>query len=198
MNRLGGCRFLVLLAAVCMTGRPTEAATPRTDAAMRFRQQVQAFTDDLISAGADVFLAQRTAYPAVAEAWRWRLPPALLFGMMVTESGLDPHARSRIGALGLLQVRPDVWVPSLGRLYGTDLRDPETNVRYGAHVVAVFARRSGGRWDLTLQSYSGNARGYALKVMRAIKRYGRRQCPSGDLDACVGLPLYWAYSGGTP
>ncbi len=70
---------------------------------------------------------------------------ALLLALIEQESHFDPHARSSMGALGLMQVRPFVaqevatqqGIPWSGP---DTLRDPELNVRIGTRYFAEMKR----------------------------------------------------------
>ena len=62
------------------------------------------------------------------------LSTKLVMGMMETESTFDPMARSKSGALGLMQVKPETadWIRGkMGEPEGVDLFDPEENVLTG-------------------------------------------------------------------
>ena len=86
---------------------------------------------------------QRARYPlryetiVRAHARNYDLPPALLAGVIYTESKFDASARSDAGAIGLMQLLPDtakgIAVRTGGhRFVVADLLDPEINVRYGS------------------------------------------------------------------
>jgi soluble lytic murein transglycosylase len=70
-------------------------------------------------------------------ARNYRLDPALLAGVIYTESKFDANARSSSGAIGLMQLLPDtakgIALHTGGsRFRVSDLDDPEINVRYGS------------------------------------------------------------------
>ena len=70
-------------------------------------------------------------------ARNYRLDPAFLAAVIYQESKFDAHARSRSGAIGLMQLLPGtaegIAVHTGGsRFRVSDLDDPEINVRYGA------------------------------------------------------------------
>jgi soluble lytic murein transglycosylase len=70
-------------------------------------------------------------------ARNYRLDPALLAGVIYQESKFQVHARSRSGAIGLMQLLPDtakgIAVHTGGsRFRVEDLDDAEINVRYGS------------------------------------------------------------------
>jgi soluble lytic murein transglycosylase len=70
-------------------------------------------------------------------ARNYRLDPALLAAVIYQESKFRPHARSKSGAIGLMQLLPatakGIAIHTGGsRFRVSDLDDPEINVRYGA------------------------------------------------------------------
>ena len=85
----------------------------------------------------------RLVYPLRYEAIvrghaaNYRLDGGLLAAVIYTESKFDPNARSKAGAVGLMQLLPATGQAIALRTGGTgfvesDLRNPEINVRYGA------------------------------------------------------------------
>jgi len=71
-----------------------------------------------------------------AHARNYDLDPALLAAVIYQESRFRPDARSRSGAIGLMQLLPDTARGIAIRTGGTrfqtsDLYNPELNVRYG-------------------------------------------------------------------
>lgn len=70
-------------------------------------------------------------------ARNYGLDPAFLAAVIYSESKFDPHARSRSGAVGLMQLLPETAKGIAQRTGGSrfrvaDLDDPELNIRYGA------------------------------------------------------------------
>ena len=65
-----------------------------------------------------------------------RLDAALVAAVIYTESRFRPHAVSKVGAMGLMQLRP-VTAETIARMTGgtsfsvSDLYDPDVNVAYG-------------------------------------------------------------------
>jgi soluble lytic murein transglycosylase len=92
-------------------------------------------------------------------ARRWGVDPLLVAAVVRVESRGRPHARSRRGALGLMQVMPATgrWIAqTLGekgfspqRLY-----DPATNLRYGTWYLAFLLRRYRGDVAQALAAYN--------------------------------------------
>src|SRR5688500_4722574 len=141
-----------------------------TTAAMsttQFEADRQAFARDLLATGAvNEERADELASYAVREAYTRRVPPALVLGVMLTENrGLASSARSNVGAVGLMQIHPPAWKRSLGKLFGTNLRDDQTNLRYGVFILSHYLRRArdpmGARaaWRHGLLRYNGCVRG---------------------------------------
>lgn len=73
-----------------------------------------------------------------------RVDPCLLWALMLQESGFDAKARSRAGAIGLLQLLPATASRLKGRAVSADdLADPEENVRLAARYFARLLREFG-------------------------------------------------------
>ena len=93
------------------------------------------------------------------------LEPALLFGLIRTESAFDQNAVSRAGAAGLTQLMPATAEEAAARLRrqgGPDytgsssinLRDPAANIHIGASYLAFLNERMGDPL-LALLAYNG-------------------------------------------
>jgi hypothetical protein len=173
----------------------------------QFSRDVDAFATDLRRTGKlGAGRADSIARVAVREAYHRRIPPALVFGVMLTENGrFKPNARSKVGALGLMQIMPRMWTPNLGPILGRNLRDDETNLRYGVYILRYFAKRTADTLDakgvirVALLGYNGCVRGtntprcqtYPEKVQRHVDQSARTICSGRDFHECVALPL-WA------
>ena len=95
-------------------------------------------------------------------ARNYELDPALLAAVIYRESKFDPDARSRSGAIGLMQLLPDtakgIAVHTGGeRFVVDDLYDPEINVRYGAFYLRRLLRKYGDE-RLALAAYNAGQR----------------------------------------
>jgi soluble lytic murein transglycosylase-like protein len=78
------------------------------------------------------------------------LEPALVRAVLVAESGGDPHAISRRGARGLMQL-----MPATARRYGVrDVFDPEQNIRAGSHYLRDLIDRYSSDLELVLAAYN--------------------------------------------
>lgn len=173
----------------------------------QFQRDVDAFASDLRGTGRiDGHRADSIALVAVREAYHRRVPPALVLGVMLTENDkFKSKAKSNVGALGLMQIMPRMWAPKLGKYLGKDLRDDETNVRYGVYILRHFARATPDTLDasdllnVALLGYNGCVRGtntpdckaYPRKVQRHVERSARASCSGMAFRNCVALPL-WA------
>lgn len=79
------------------------------------------------------------------------VPWQVVAAVMIVESQGDPDATSPTGAVGLMQLRPEHWESYAGA-YGSDPRDPYTNIRTGAAILAD-AYATWGSWDLAVAAY---------------------------------------------
>jgi hypothetical protein len=173
----------------------------------QFQRDVAAFATDLMGTGQlGRDRADSIARVAVREAYHRRIPPALVLGVMLTENDrFKPNARSKVGAMGLMQIMPRLWTPNLGPILGHNLKDDETNLRYGVYILKHFAKRTPDSLDAgavirsALLSYNGCVRGrntpdckaYPDKVRRHVERDARSVCAGQGFHDCVALPL-WA------
>lgn len=173
----------------------------------QFQRDVDAFATDLRRTGnLGPERADSIARVAVREAYHRRIPPALVLGVMLTENDkFKPNARSKVGALGLMQIMPRLWTPNLGPILGRNLKDDETNLRYGVYILKHFARKTSDTLDAgdvvrtALLSYNGCVRGrntpdckaYPEKVRRHVERDAINSCGGRPYEDCVALPL-WA------
>jgi soluble lytic murein transglycosylase-like protein len=171
-------------------------------ASSRFLRDRNAFALDLIATGKVKFpRAIRLADVAVREAYRRQVPPALVLGVMLTENDeLKSTARSRQGALGLMQIHPGPWRSALGGIFGRNLRNDTTNLRYGVYILSHLSRRSvedSVPWRTALLRYNGCVRGtntrdcfkYPEVVRREVQRSARTTCAGASFNDCVITPL---------
>ena len=76
-------------------------------------------------------------------------PVALLVAVAWEESRMDPRARSRAGARGLLQL-----MPRTARALGTNPDDPRASINAGARYLSQLLGRFGGDLELALAAYN--------------------------------------------
>jgi len=76
--------------------------------------------------------------------------PALIRAVIVVESGFNPRAVSRKGAMGLMQL-----LPATARRYGAfNALDPAQNIHAGAMYLADLLVRFHGNLELSLAAYN--------------------------------------------
>ena len=111
----------------------------------------------------------RARYPLAYEhviaghARNYELDAALLAAVVYRESKFDADARSRSGAIGLMQLLPStakgIAVHTGGsRFVVSDLYDPELNVRYGAFYLRRLLVKYEGDERLALAAYNAGQR----------------------------------------
>ena len=180
----------------------------------QFQKDVDAFAADLRGTGKiDGDRADSIARVAVREAYHRRIPPALVLGVMLTENdAFKSRAKSNVGALGLMQVMPRLWARNLGPILGKNLRDDETNLRYGVYILKHFAKRTSDTLDagdvtrVALLNYNGcvsgsntpDCRAYPDKVQHHVEVSARETCSGRAFQECVALPLWAALRDTTP
>jgi soluble lytic murein transglycosylase len=91
-------------------------------------------------------------------AARNRLDAALVAAVIYEESRFRPRARSRVGALGLMQIQPATAETIARRTGGVDFRvsdlyDPEVNISYGAWYLRRLIDKYGNE-RLALAAYN--------------------------------------------
>jgi len=96
-------------------------------------------------------------------AGHYRLDGALLAAVIYEESRFRSDARSKSGAIGLMQLLPSTAQGIATRTGGTqfrvsDLYDPELNVRYGAWYLRHLLDLYGGDERLALAAYNAGER----------------------------------------
>ncbi len=84
------------------------------------------------------------------------------------ESGYRTNAKSRTGALGVMQL-----MPGTARALGVDARDPAANLEGGAAYLRAMLDRFDGRIDLALAAY--NAGPAAVERFHGVPPYRETQ-----------------------
>ncbi|HPQ68976.1 MAG TPA: transglycosylase SLT domain-containing protein [bacterium] len=98
-------------------------------------QYLKGHRDSLLDTYYPLYLPLGYAENVERYAKQFRLPPALVYAIILNESNYRPTVESPAYAVGLMQVMPQTGqeiAAALGEDYHEDsLYDPETNVRYG-------------------------------------------------------------------
>lgn len=133
-------------------------------------------------AGGGINWANQKRYTALVAqtAQAYQLEPALLHAVISTESGYEPNALSRKGAVGLMQV-----MPGTGQRYGvSNLKDPSQNIVAGARYLRDLLRQFDNDLPLVLAAYNAGE--------NAVLRYGKRIPPYRETTQYVPrvLALY--------
>ena len=162
------------------------------------------FAADLVRTGRmSQARADSIAYYAVREAYQRGIPPAVIFGVMLTENALFvSNALSNVGAVGLMQVYPKIWLKELGDKFGTDLASDSTNVKYGVYILAEYIKHSGAQVTPSevqkgLLRYNGcvrgtntpNCRTYPTKVKNYVERQAESLCGDKTFYQCIAKPF---------
>nr|MDQ3831974.1 lytic transglycosylase domain-containing protein [Candidatus Tectomicrobia bacterium] len=87
------------------------------------------------------------------------LDPLFVGALIMAESDWNPHAFSRVGARGLMQLMPDTGrrvAESIGVTVSSEdqLFDPALNLKLGVTYLGELSRRFEGRLPLVLASYN--------------------------------------------
>ena len=154
-----------------LVGAAVSASAPtKADVVEHLRSRAKGWSPDQIARLADV---------VVDRADRYDLDPELVLAVMSVESTFRFRARSRVGALGLMQV-----MPSTGRLYARragvrwrgapTLYDPVANIRIGTRYLAWLIKKFRGDLPLALTSYCHGI-GRVKRILRKQGKLSRRR-----------------------
>lgn len=119
--------------------------------------------------------AQRLRYADTirAAALASAVDPALVHAVISAESGYNPHAQSRKGALGLMQLMPET-----ARRYSVaDRMDPVQNIEGGTRYLSDLLRLFNNDLQLVVAAYNAGE--------KAVVRYGNRIPPFPETLAYV-------------
>jgi soluble lytic murein transglycosylase-like protein len=122
----------------------------------------------------------------LAAALETSLEPALLHAVIAAESNYDAHARSRRGALGLMQLMP----ATARRFRVIDPYNPAQNVSAGARYLRELSDLYQGDINLALAAYNAGP--------QAVNRFGKRIPPYAETQHYVPkvLRLYRGINNG--
>ena len=117
-----------------------------------------------------------------AAAKKYRIPVALLWAVMHTESNFDPNAVSSKGASGLMQLMPR----TAEEMYVKDIFDVQENIDGGARYLRVLANKFDGDMVKMVAAYNGGP--------EAVVKHGGVP-PFAETQAYVAkvIALYFQY-----
>src|SRR4051812_31767071 len=179
-------------------------------ATAEFEADRKAFAADLVATGhMDPLRADTVAYYAVREAYLRGIPPAVVFGVMLTEnSRFVSRALSNVGAVGLMQVYPKVWLKALEKAFGHDLESDSTNLKYGVYILSTYIKNDQGKVAASdvnkgLLHYNGCVRGtntphcktYPGKVATYVANQGNSICGDKGFYDCIAKPFLAGFTG---
>ena len=107
-------------------------------------------------------------------AERHHVDPALVRAVIETESNWNPSARSRKGAMGLMQL-----IPTTAQRFGVnDAFNPKQNVDAGVRYLKTLLERYNGNLDLALAAYNAGEgavdRAHGVPSYRETRNYVHR------------------------
>jgi soluble lytic murein transglycosylase-like protein len=108
------------------------------------------------------WLIKSATYDSLIEnaAFANTVNPALIRALIVVESGFNPRAVSKRGAIGLMQLRPET-----ARRYGvSNIYDPAQNIRAGTRYLSDLMTLYDSDTELALAAYNAGE--------AAVARYG--------------------------
>jgi hypothetical protein len=117
--------------------------------------------------------------PILRSAARWGVPPALMAGQLMAESGFDPNAGSPAGAQGIAQ-----FMPGTAASYGlTNPYDPVAAIDAEAHLMSDLLHQFGSP-ELALAAY--NAGPAPVEACHCIPPYPETQAYVTRILALIG------------
>jgi len=188
----------------------------RMMASEKFQDEKRNFYEDLMrTKQLDSARADSIATYAVREAYVRGISPAIIFGVMLTENArFISGALSNVGAVGLMQVYPKVWLKKqFSDSLGTDLASDSTNVRYGVFILSQYFNprtRSGEvktrDYRAALLRYNGcvkgsntpNCKTYPDKVKRYVEASATSICDGRGFYECIAKPFVEGLFGDAP
>jgi hypothetical protein len=125
------------------------------------------------------FVPAQYREPILRSAARWGVPPALMAGQLMAESGFDPNAGSPAGAQGIAQ-----FMPSTAAAYGlTNPYDPVAAIDAEAHLMHDLLQEFGSP-ELALAAY--NAGPAPVEACHCIPPYPETQAYVTRILALIG------------
>jgi soluble lytic murein transglycosylase-like protein len=142
---------------------------------------------DELPGGEGLVPSQFSAH-VLAAAKATKVDAALIHAVIFVESGYNPSARSRAGAVGLMQL-----MPGTAKRYGVSNRlDPGQNIHGGARYLRDLKVKFNDNLQLVLAAYNAGE--------QAVMKYGGGIPPYGETAAYVPrvLSTYKKFRGATP
>jgi soluble lytic murein transglycosylase-like protein len=192
---------------------PLADSVARIEASPEFADQSRRFAADLVRTGRmSQARADSIARYAVREAFLRGVPPAVIFGVMLTENAqFISRAQSNVGAVGLMQVYPRYWLKPLSKKFGaSDIAADSTNLRYGIFILQEYLKPKSkgaprqhvvatapGSLMKGLLHYNGCVRGtntprchtYPNKVQSYVERDAEALCGNQTFYQCIAKPF---------
>src|SRR5918992_3660862 len=195
----------ILQAVTGKNPRRDSSTVAAMTASPQFEADRRAFAADLVRTGRmSQARADSIAGFAVREGYIRGIPPALIFGLMLTENAtFISKATSNVGAIGLMQIYPKYWLKPLGKRFGTDLENDETNIQYGVYIMQEYLKPKQGQSMSPEQirkgllRYNGCVRGtntprchtYPNKIARYVERDAKALCGGKGFYECITRPF---------
>jgi hypothetical protein len=131
------------------------------------------------SASLPAFVPAKYREPILRSGARWGVPPALMAGQLMAESGFDPNAGSPAGAQGIAQ-----FMPGTAATYGlTNPYDPVAAIDAEAHLMHDLLTQFGSP-ELALAAY--NAGPAPVEACHCIPPYPETQAYVTRILALIG------------
>lgn len=109
---------------------------------------------------------------SIVDEHRADLPRALVYATMRQESGFRPDVLSRAGAVGLMQLMPEIATKLAGKpVTRYMLRVPETNIALGLEEMAALAEEFDDVYPLSIAAYNAGK----SRVKRWLKESKRME-----------------------
>jgi hypothetical protein len=125
------------------------------------------------------FVPAQYREPILRSAARWGVPPALMAGQLMAESGFDPNAGSPAGAQGIAQ-----FMPGTAASYGlTNPYNPVAAIDAEAHLMSDLLHQFGSP-ELALAAY--NAGPAPVEACHCIPPYPETQAYVTRILALIG------------
>jgi soluble lytic murein transglycosylase-like protein len=195
-------------------GSPLADSVARIEASPDFADQKRRFASDLVRTGRmSQERADSIAHYAVREAFLRGVPPAVIFGVMLTENArFISHAQSNVGAVGLMQVYPKYWLKDLSKKFkDPNIATDSTNLRYGVFILEHYLKPRSKKAQSNqhviatqpgvlmkgLLRYNGCVRGtntprchtYPNKVQKFVERDAQALCGDKNFYQCIAQPF---------